>query len=60
MPRLTRKEQMERLREKLKGNPRALAELDIFEYKENTEWYLNKSDKEAAKVSRLNKHFLRR
>ena len=59
MPRLTKKEQMERLRERLKGNPRALAELDLWEYQRSTEWYHGKLTKEAGKVARLNKYFLR-
>lgn len=58
-PRLTRKEQLERLRERLKGNPRALAELDMFEYRDQTDWYHQKLSKEADKIARLNRHFLR-
>lgn len=59
MPRLTRKEQIERLRERLKGNPRALAELDMFEYRDQSDWWKGKLDKEVGKIARLNKHFLR-
>ncbi len=59
MPRITRKEQIERLRERLKGNPRALAELDLWDYQEKSEWWKQKLNKEAGKISRLNKYFLR-
>lgn len=59
MPRITRKEQIERLRERLKGNPRALAELDLWDYQEKSEWWKQKLTKEAGKIARLNKHFLR-
>lgn len=59
MPRLTRKEQMERLRERLKGNPRALAELEMWDYQDTTEWFHKKLTKEAGKIARLNRHFLR-
>lgn len=59
MHHLTRKDQIDRLRERLKGNPRALAELDLWEYQMTTEWYYKKITKEAGKIARLNKYFLR-
>jgi hypothetical protein len=58
--RLTHKQKMDIIRAKLRDNPKALAELDLLEYRDQTEWYLEKSRQEYEKIKRLNKHFLRR
>lgn len=60
MPKPTRKEQIEALRERLKGNPKALAQLELYLYRDATDWYHTKLGKEANKIARLNKHFLRK
>lgn len=50
---LTRAETIRLLKEKLKNNPKALAELDMFDYQETTVWLNGKMDKQAAKISRV-------
>jgi hypothetical protein len=59
MSKPTYKDRMEALREKLKDNPQALAELEVWDYKNKTDYYLKKSGQEAGKIARLNRHFLR-
>jgi hypothetical protein len=59
MKRQTQKEKMEFLREKLKNNPRALAELDYWDYESKSDWWLKKLEKEAGINARIKKYFLR-
>jgi hypothetical protein len=48
MPKLNYKERLEVLRERLKDNPQALAELEVWDYQNKTEYYLKKSGQEAG------------
>jgi hypothetical protein len=59
MPKPTNKERLELLRERLKGNPQALAELDFWAYQNASDWWKDKLDQRAGKIAAINKHFLR-
>lgn len=59
MQKMTSQEKMELLKEKLKDNPRALAELELWSYQNATEWYHGKLTKNAIKAARINRFFLR-
>ena len=56
---ISKKDRFDALRARLKDNPKALAELDLWQYRDQSDWWLNKLAGKEKKVAAMQRHFLR-